>query len=470
MNQLSPSAMFELEEHDDTLACICHGNYRDATTTSSSVFSVETARTALTFTEHSSSANSTIGSTSSTICSYEQNELTQLGGVGSGTYCKVGMVKHGSSPDIFAQKSIDARRLRSRYDLNCAAAELANEAKILSSLDHENIIKLRGVSAERFSESFVSGNGGYFLLMDILNETLRDRLNKEIKSEKQESRRETTKSFTDFFRSCKGSSTSARNRKFHECQRLYNRIDDTVLGIARGMKYLHSKNIVLRDLKPENIGYESPMDGAYDNVEGFQESIVKLFDFGMASKVEDCDPQEICGSPRYMAPEVMSGKGYTLAVDVYSFGIILYELCSLKKPFEETFQKAKRKTNRRRRKRGNKSTIQDFYNTVVQQKIKPTDNLEQEVCCPKLRSLIEACWNHDPTKRPTFDTILSRLVEIFFSDLFTDHSCTNSTYIENLRGRDCTGRRSVSIEFDSCFDCSFRTDNSLNERETQSYP
>ncbi len=378
------------------------------------------------------------------------------------------MVKHESSPDIFAQKSIDARRLRSRYDLNCAAAELANEAKILSILDHENIIKLRGVSAEKFSESFVSGNGGYFLLMDILNETLRDRLNKDIKMGKEESRRISKKSFTGFFRSCKGSD-NINKEKFQECQRLYNRIDDTVLGIARGMKYLHSKNIVLRDLKPENIGYENNLDGLYDNDEGFQESIVKLFDFGMAAKVEDCDPNEICGSPRYMAPEVMSGKGYSLAVDAYSFGVILYELCSLKRPFEETFQKAQRKANRRR-KRGAKSTIQDFYNAVLEQKIKPTDNLEHEVCCPKLCKVIEACWDHNPTKRPTFDDILARLVEIFLSDLFADHSCSPSDDLENLRGRDCTGRRSISIEFDSCFDCSYRKDKPTGERETQSYP
>eukprot|EP00531_Pseudo-nitzschia_arenysensis_P007638 CAMPEP_0116143960 /NCGR_PEP_ID=MMETSP0329-20121206/15729_1 /TAXON_ID=697910 /ORGANISM="Pseudo-nitzschia arenysensis, Strain B593" /LENGTH=462 /DNA_ID=CAMNT_0003639315 /DNA_START=26 /DNA_END=1414 /DNA_ORIENTATION=+ len=457
MNQLSPSALFELEEHDDALACIGQG------TASSCAFSIDTAHSALTCTEHTSSTNSTIGSTSSTISYYEHQELTQLGGVGSGTYCKVGMVSHGSTPEIFAQKSIDALRLRSRYDLNCAATELANEAKMLSSLDHENIIKLRGVSAERFSDSFVSGNGGYFLLMDILDETLRDRMDKDIKMKKQEPRSTSKKSFTDLFRSCKGSARD-NNKKFHECQRLYNRIDDTVLGIARAMKYLHSKNIVLRDLKPENIGYENNVDGAYNNDEGIQEGIVKLFDFGMAAKVEDCDPDEICGSPRYMAPEVMTGKGYSLAVDVYSFGVILYELCSLKRPFEETFRKTKRKTNRRRRKRGAKSTIQDFYIAVAQQKIKPTDNLEQEVCCPELCKLIKACWDHDPKKRPTFDDILARLVEIFFSDLFI------SSYLENLRGRDSTGRRSISFEFDSCFDSSYREDETTGEREPQSYP
>lgn len=337
---------------------------------------------------------------------------------------------------------------------------------MLSGLDHENIIKLRGVSAERFSESFVSGNGGYFLIMDILSETLRDRLDKAKKMGKpQPSQRDvkilrkTRRSISSHFRKRRSSQPG------DECQKLYKRIEETVLGIAKGMNYLHSKNIVLRDLKPDNIGYENISDGTYDNDGVLLESTVKLFDFGMASKVDECDPKEICGSPRYMAPEIMCGNGYTLAVDVYSFGVILYEMCSLKTPFEETYRKTKRKMARRKqtRPKGRRGTLQEFYKAVVDNKLKPTDNLEEEVCCPKLRKLIEACWDHDPTQRPDFETILSTLLGIFIPDLFTDPS--DSLYLDVLRGRDCTGRRSVSIEFE----CSFELD-SCDGSTAKSYP
>merc|ERR1719223_2181950 len=101
------------------------------------------------------------------------------------------------------------------------------------------------------------------------------------------------------------------------------------------MEYMHSRGIVLRDLKPGNVGFDE------------RTGTVKLFDFGMARPVRDCDPNELCGSPKYMAPEIMSkmlcgGGGddneglYSLGVDVYSFGVVLYELCSLHVPFSSS--------------------------------------------------------------------------------------------------------------------------------------
>lgn len=479
---LPPSALIELEEHDDALASICPGGMDSA------AFSVDST------------------ASFASICSFDRDDLDMVGHLGSGKYCKVDVVSassnsfHDSSSssddrlDLLAHKSIDPCRLRCPNDLNIAAMELANEAKILSGLDHGNIIKLRGLSSEKFSESFApnintkrrgsSGGYGYFLVMDLLHETVKDRMNHWGKKEKDRARakkrremlRRTRNSFTKRLRK---SSPSSRSKSkllapcgVEECQRLHNRIGDTVLGIAKGMKYLHSKNIVLRDLKPANIGYEkddSDSSSSCSNETSTNSSSnVKLFDFGMARKVEECDPEEICGSPRYMAPEVMRKKGYTTAVDVYSFGVILYEMCSLKHPFDETYSAYRKTAKAGKRPRavscdeeGSNDTntsninpvILDFYNAVANQKIKPSADLESEVVCPKLRCLIEACWDHDPTKRPTFDTVLARLVEIFFPHLFPEEAPTNNNIRDNRENRDCTLRPSVSIEFD--FDDSF---------------
>lgn len=429
--KLSHTALYKLEQYDETLADICQSSHHDA---ASSAHSIDD-------TYNPASIDNSYSST--TICSYDHHDLKQLEHLGSGAYCTVNKVTNSSCPEAMAKKTIDPNRLRCRRDLDFAAGELANEAKILAGLDHDNIIKLRGVSNEKFSQSFVSGKGGFFLVMDMLNESLRDRLDRERTESKHKNSDNSIakkKAFSFFRKStaaCTKSQTSPRKQ-------LHNRVEETALGIARGMKYLHSKDIVLRDLKPDNIGFEN---STYD--------VVKLFDFGMASKVQDCDPNEICGSPRYMAPEVMTGEGYTLAVDVYSFGVILYELCSLNKPYEVTFDKIQRKLKRRRRNRSKSrnESILEFYQTVVDHELRPYDNLEDEICCPKLCCLIEACCQHDPTQRPSFDYIESRLVEIFYPELFApDH------IEEENENRESTGKRSsVSIEFDS--DCEILANN-----------
>jgi len=375
--------------------------------------------------------------------------------MGSGTYCKVDTVvpqhhyhQHNASSNIhqYAYKSIDPRRVRSPEDFNIATTELANEAKMLSALDHENIIKLRGVSSERFSESFSSGSGdGYFLMMDVLNETLKERLEGWRKERKQLRRRtglfqQTQKVIAKKFQKKKKVAAAASPS---DCKNLHRRVHETVLGIAKGMRYLHSKKIVLRDMKPANIGYEN---NHYEDEMHGVESTVKLFDFGMAQSLEDCDADEIAGSPRYMAPEVMAHEGYTLAVDVYSFGVLLYEVCSLKSPFEESYRKRKNSNNSNKRSGSSSSSSQSFCEAVVEDQLKPYHDLEREVSCPMLRSMIEACCDHDPSQRPSFEIILEDLRSFFSTK---EQHRGGSSGFDSLLARDASGRHSVSIEFDA---------------------
>ena len=98
--------------------------------------------------------------------------------------------------------------------------------------------------------------------------------------------------------------------------------------IALGLEYLHSKGIVYRDLKPENI----LMD---------EDGYLKLADFGMAKKLkEDEKAMSFCGTPEYLAPEIITMEGHDKNADWWSFGILLFEmLCGLPPFYVENLDK-----------------------------------------------------------------------------------------------------------------------------------
>ena len=89
--------------------------------------------------------------------------------------------------------------------------------------------------------------------------------------------------------------------------------------IVMALQYLHNDSVVYRDLKPENllldmIGY------------------LKITDFGFAKKVED-RTWTLCGTPEYLAPEIIQSKGHGKAVDWWALGILVYEMLAGYPPF-----------------------------------------------------------------------------------------------------------------------------------------
>ena len=98
--------------------------------------------------------------------------------------------------------------------------------------------------------------------------------------------------------------------------------------IALALDYLHSKDIIYRDLKPENI----LMD---------EEGYLKLADFGMAKKLKDDEKaMSFCGTPEYLAPEIITMEGHDKNADWWSFGILLFEmLCGLPPFYVENLDK-----------------------------------------------------------------------------------------------------------------------------------
>jgi len=90
------------------------------------------------------------------------------------------------------------------------------------------------------------------------------------------------------------------------------------------LAYLHERDIIYWDLKPENV----LIDG---------DGYVKITDFGLSKTnvKSDTDAESFCGTPEYLAPEVLLRKGYGKSVDWWSFGSIIFEMLTGTPPFYE---------------------------------------------------------------------------------------------------------------------------------------
>lgn len=108
-----------------------------------------------------------------------------------------------------------------------------------------------------------------------------------------------------------------------------------MLQLLDGLEYLHSQKIIHRDLKLGNLFLSDNMH-------------IKIGDFGLATKIDFYGEKKktICGTPNYIAPEILESKGHSYEVDIWSFGVIVYTLVYGRPPFEskdvkETYKKIK---------------------------------------------------------------------------------------------------------------------------------
>lgn len=94
-----------------------------------------------------------------------------------------------------------------------------------------------------------------------------------------------------------------------------------------------------------------------------------------------------------MAPEIIENMQYTLKADVYSFGIMVWEMCTRKTPYEDLNQ-------------------QQIAMNVTLKKMRPDRGLIPLETPQGLKDLMEYCWDHDPNNRPNFEQITELLKKI----------------------------------------------------------
>ncbi|KAK8753818.1 hypothetical protein OTU49_001775 [Cherax quadricarinatus] len=193
--------------------------------------------------------------------------------LGTGAFSQVRLAEVRDDPSrVVAIKIIDKKALKGKED------SLENEIKVLRRLTHPNIVQLL--------ETFEDKQKVYLVMELVTGGELFDRIVE------------------------KGSYTEKDAA-------------DLIRQVLEAVDYMHDQGVVHRDLKPENLLYFSQDE----------DSKIMISDFGL-SKMEDSGIMATaCGTPGYVAPEVLAQKPYGKAVDVWSIGVIAYILLCGYPPF-----------------------------------------------------------------------------------------------------------------------------------------
>lgn len=151
--------------------------------------------------------------------------------------------------------------------------------------------------------------------------------------------------------------------------------------IVMACDYLHQNNIIHRDLKLGNLFLNDEME-------------IKIGDFGLATRVdyEGERKKTLCGTPNYIAPEVLGKKGHSFEVDAWSLGCIVYTLLVGKPPFET-------------------SCLKDTYMRIKRNEY----HIPSARVAPSAKSLIQRLLQADPTQRPSMQSVLD---DEFFTNGF----------------------------------------------------
>jgi serine/threonine protein kinase len=155
-------------------------------------------------------------------------------------------------------------------------------------------------------------------------------------------------------------------------------------NISSGLKEIHQKKIVHRDLHTGNILF------FLNDISMFDSNILSISDMGLCGEVDNMDKTKIYGVMPYVAPEVMRGKPYTQAADIYSFGMIMYFAATGKQPF------------------GNRPHDK-FLALDLCKGIRPEISEPEAPKC--YIDLIKKCWDPNPVNRPNSIEIYESILQ-----------------------------------------------------------
>ena len=219
--------------------------------------------------EEDKKRKNTIFSKHKTIKTVELDDFQIMKVLGRGSFGKVCLVQYKPTKEYYAMKSLKKDVL---LDMDQVESTIL-EKKILQTLDHPFLVGM--VFCFQTEERI------YFIMPFVRGGELFQHL----RSEK-------------FFKEDKA--------RFYAAS----------IGIA--LDYLHNNGIIYRDIKPENI-----LIG--------EDGYLKLIDFGMAKMVQGNEKAtSFCGTPEYLAPEIITGEGHNRAADWWSYGILIFEmLCGI---------------------------------------------------------------------------------------------------------------------------------------------
>ncbi|XP_038212824.1 mitogen-activated protein kinase kinase kinase 11-like [Zerene cesonia] len=279
---------------------------------------------------------SVIGDVDPPRVSFSELKLEEVIGVGG-----FGKVYRGYWNDEVV--AVKAARQDANEDIEVIKESVLQEAKLFWMLQHENIVSLKGVCLEEPNLCLVMeyARGG------PLNRVL-------------------------------------SGRKIRP-----GILVDWAIQVARGMAYLHVDapiSLIHRDLKSSNVLLSETIlpDDTLEN------KTLKITDFGLAREVYKTTRMSAAGTYAWMPPEVIKNSTFSHASDVWSYGVLLWELLTGETPYKGI------------------DALAVAYGVAVNKLTLPIPS----TCPEPWRVLMEACWHSNPRERPLFPEILDQLDRI----------------------------------------------------------